>query len=361
MAGTLGTRTFVALSLAVLMISTAGTDQRALSTTALSDDPDDPAIWLHPTDPSRSLILGTNKAAAPNGALVVFGLDGRVRQTIGPLDRPNNVDVEYGFQSGATRVDIAVFTERLQHRLRMFAISADPLELKDLAVNGIPVLDGETGESAEPMGIALYRRPHDGHIFAIVSPKTGGSRDYLWQYSLTTGADGNVRATLARRFGHFSGRGSAPGEIGEIEAIVVDDELGYVYYADERFGIHKWHADPDHKDASREIAVFGTEGYQMDREGLAIYLGPNGTGYLVSTDQIPGGSILRIYRRQGEPGRPHEHLPIRELPISADDTDGIEVMSRALPGFARGLLVAMNSGARNFLIYRWEDLFPELP
>ena len=347
------------VGLAVLALSTAGARQRPLNTATLPDDPDDPAVWIHPTDPSRSLILGTNKAAAPNGALVTFGLDGRVRQTIGQLDRPNNVDVEYGFQLGPGRADLAVFTERLRRRLRVFAVSGDQVELRDLAVEGIPVLAGETGEGGEPMGVALYRRPRDGQIFAIVSPKTGGSTNYLWQYRLEADAIGNVRGELARRFGHFSRRGAVPGEIGEIEAIVVDDELGYVYYADERFGIHKWHADPDHPNAATELAVFGTEGYRMDREGLAIYQRPNGTGYLVSTDQIPGGSILRIYKREGEPGRPHVHQAIREIPISADDTDGIEVISRGLPGFPYGLLVAMNSGGKNFLVYRWDDLFPE--
>src|SRR2546430_8869431 len=59
---------------------------------------------------SRSLILGTNKAPAPNGALVVFGLDGKVRQTLAGIDRPNNVDVESseehtsGLQSQANTV-----------------------------------------------------------------------------------------------------------------------------------------------------------------------------------------------------------------------------------------------------------------
>src|SRR3989475_1207906 len=68
----------------------------ALATAPVSDDPDDPAVWIHASVPERSLILGTNKAPAPNGALVVFGLDGKVRQTLAGIDRPNNVDVEYG-------------------------------------------------------------------------------------------------------------------------------------------------------------------------------------------------------------------------------------------------------------------------
>src|SRR5439155_27056572 len=56
----------------------------ALATAPVSDDPDDPAVWIHASVPERSLILGTNKAPAPNGALVVFGLDGKDQA---PLDR----------------------------------------------------------------------------------------------------------------------------------------------------------------------------------------------------------------------------------------------------------------------------------
>ena len=41
----------------------------------------------------------------------------------------------------------------------------------------------------------------------------------------------------------------------------------------------------------------------------------------------------------------------------ADATDGIEAVSAPLgPQFPNGLLVVMNSGPKNFLIYRWEDL-----
>src|SRR5688572_2469115 len=58
----------------------------AYETARLPDDPDDPAVWRHPSDPSRSLIIGTIKVAAPTGGIVVFGLDGVVRQTISGID-----------------------------------------------------------------------------------------------------------------------------------------------------------------------------------------------------------------------------------------------------------------------------------
>ncbi|MCX6615441.1 MAG: phytase, partial [Acidobacteria bacterium] len=119
-------------------------DIRAVVATApVSDDPDDPAIWVNPSDPAQSLIIGTNKVEAPKGALVVFGLDGKIRQTIANLDRPNNVDVEYGLMVGGKPTDIAVTTERLQHRLRIFKIPRDGGPLVDISSGGgAPVLDG---------------------------------------------------------------------------------------------------------------------------------------------------------------------------------------------------------------------------
>jgi 3-phytase len=320
----------------------------AVATEAVSADPDDPAVWVHPTDPARSLILGTNKVAAPAGALVVFGLDGKIRQTIAGLDRPNNVDVEYGLMLAGQPTDIAVLTERLKHRLRVFKIPRDGGPLADITAH--------TATATEPMGIALYCRPRDGAVFAIVAPKTGPRQGYLAEYRLEDDGAGRVKATAVRRFGGFLG-----GK--EIEAVAVDDALGYVYYADEGSGIHKWHADPDHPDAGRELAHFGKTGFAGDHEGIAIYTRPNGTGYVVCTDQLDGNSHYHVYRREGGPGGPHDHAQmIRCIRGGADGTDGIEVTSAALgPQFPDGLLVVMNSGPRNFLIYRWADIANHLP
>jgi len=322
-----------------------------LATEPVSDDPDDPAIWVNPRDPAQSLIIATNKVAAPRGALYVYGLDGKIRQVIDKLDRPNNVDVEYGLVLGGRRVDIAVATERMQRRLRVFRILAEG-KLEDVSsLEGLRVFEGCEGEQGAPMGIALYKRPRDGSIFAIVSRKEGPQEGYLWQYRLMDDGTGRVRAQKVREFGRFSGQG-------EIEAVAVDDELGYVYYADEGDGIHKYHADPDHPEAARELAHFGREGFQGDREGIAIYALGGGRGYIVCTDQLPGDTKYHVYRREGAPGRPHDHSELLKVFYGgADETDGIEVTSRPLGGqFPRGLMAAMNSGPKNFLIYRWEDI-----
>jgi 3-phytase len=348
----------------VVMLSCGGQANRAAKHPADTDvlrapgrtdsvphDPDDPAVWVHPTDPSRSLIVATDKHES-TGGLYVYGIDGRQRQAVMPLDRPNNVDVEYGVRVGGRTVDIAVVTERRERRLRVFAFRRDGTGVDEIVPGGVPVLGGQAGPAGEPMGIALYKRPADLVVFAIVAPKSGGSTDYLWQYRLVD--DGRaLKGEFVRRFGSFSGLGPVPGEEGEIEAVAVDDQLGFVYYSDERFGIRKWHADPDHPGAGRELAAFGLEGYQGDREGLAVFARGDGTGYLVSSDQVPSGTRLHLYPREGTAGRPHEHPRLAVIQTEADETDGLEVVSHPLPGYPGGLLVMMNSTPRNYLLFDW--------
>ncbi|MCW5935181.1 MAG: phytase [Fimbriimonadia bacterium] len=327
----------------------------ALATQAVGEDADDPAFWYHRTQPSKSLILGTNKTAAPQGALVVFDAQGKIKQTIANIDRPNNVDVEYGLKLRGKPVDIAVVTERLQRRLRVFMIKPDGSGLVDVSdLPGLRVFQNETGDASQPMGIALYKRPKDGAIFAIVSRKTGDSGRYLGQYRLMDNGKGKVKAVEVRRFGAFNGGN-------EIEAVAVDDELGYVYYSDEGFGVRKYYADPAMKN-SKELATLATQGFQGDHEGIAIYQKPKGRGYLVITEQIDNGSRYHVYTREGSPGKPHAHRLLAVLTNGADSTDGIEIVSpaHATPRFKQGMLIAMNSRGKNFLIYDWMPIERQL-
>src|SRR5262249_55296345 len=134
----------------------------AVITQAVPLDPDDPAVWVNRADPAKSLIVGTVKAAAPDGALAVFSLDGTLRQMVKGADRPNNVDVEYGLPLGGRRVDIAVLTERLGRRLRAYAFAPDGSGVQDVSGPSLArILDGVSGNAGAPMGIGLYRRPAD--------------------------------------------------------------------------------------------------------------------------------------------------------------------------------------------------------
>lgn len=312
-------------------------------------DPDDPAIWIHPTDPSKSLVLGTDKGTyddRPNGRLYVFDLSGKIvkSKTVKGLRRPNNVDVEYGLTLGNGQIDIAVLTERFANRLRVYRLP----DLTPIDGGGIPVFANEPEGQREPMGIGLYKRPRDGAIFAIVSRKRGASGRYLWQYWLQHNGAGQVTAVKVREFGQFYDHES------EIEAIAVDDELGYVYYSDEYFGVRKYHADPDHPDAHRELGTFATGQFREDREGIAIYKADAATGYIIVSDQQ--ANLFHIYTREGEPGNPHNHRLLKKIRLSTQSSDGCEATSAGLsPLFANGLFVAM-SDDRTFHFYRWEDI-----
>ena len=266
-------------------------------TSSVPNDADDPAIWIHPDDPAKSLILGNDKEEVVGG-LYIWNLSGELVQEITPIDRPNNVDVEYGFELDGSTVDLVVVTERMKSLLRVFAIDRESGELSD--VTGSTGFLGELeGEEKMPMGVGLYKRPSDGTVYAIVSPKAGPTEGYMAQYRLVANGD-KVDTKLVRRFGQFSGLvPDDEGEMeGEIEAVVVDDELGFVYYSDELAGIRKYYADPDAENAGKELAYFGREGYQGDREGLALVARPDGEGYLVSVDQIEGGSILNVLQSE---------------------------------------------------------------
>jgi 3-phytase len=302
-------------------------------------DTDDPAIWIDARDPSRSLVIGTDKNA--DGALYAFDLAGKIVKRVGGLRRPNNVDVEYGVMLGGKAVDIAVATERLGDAIRVFWLPG----LRPVDGAPIPVFEGEAVRG--PMGIGLYKRPRDGAVFAILSRKSGPTDGYLWQYRLEDDGHGRFKATRVRAFGAWCGKG-------EIEAVAVDDALGYVYYTDEWTGVRKYAADPDAKDAGKELALFGTDGFAQDREGISIYAANDGTGYILVSDQQAGS--FHVFPREGWKGNPHAHPRLKIVRLSVNESDGSEVTSAALGGaFPDGLFVAMsNEGV--FHYYAWPQL-----
>jgi 3-phytase len=301
-------------------------------------DTDDPAIWVNRADPAKSLVIGTDKDT--DGALYAFDLQGRVVARAGDLRRPNNVDLATGFRLGGKDVDLVVTTEREAQRLRVFALP----DLRPLDAGDLVVFNGDTTRA--PMGIALYRRPRDGALFAIVAGKSGPASGYLGQYRLEDDGAGRVKMGLVREFGSFSGHK-------EIEALAVDAELGFVYAADEGVGIRKYLADPDAPDAGRELALFGTQDFKEDHEGISVYPTGPGRGYLVISNQQD--DTFNLYAREGAVGDPHRHDLLARVAVSTVESDGSEVTPVALPGFPGGLFVAMSTD-RTFHFYAWDDL-----
>jgi 3-phytase len=300
-------------------------------------DTDDPAIWINPADASKSLVVGTDKDT--DGGLYLYDLQGKIIKKSITLKRPNNVDIAYGLMVGGKKMDIAVTTERETNKIRIFSLPG----LEPIDNDGIDVFAGDA--ERDPMGVSLYTRPSDNAIFAIVGRKTGPSGTYLWQYELT-GSNGTVTANVVRKFGNYSGKK-------EIEAIAVDNELGYVYYCDEQAGIRKYMADPALND-NKELALFGVNDFKADHEGIAIYKKPGGKGYLLVSNQQ--ANSFMVYPREGSAGNVNDHKLIAEVPVSTIECDGADVTSINLGGkFTHGMFVAMSNGMV-FHYYGWDTI-----
>lgn len=326
------THYIAALAIFPLVMSCKGQHQSveklkpAVITEAVVHDTDDPAIWINPKDASKSIIIGTDKDT--DGGLYAFDLNGKIIHKVSGLKRPNNVDIEYGFVLNGQKTDIAAVTERETNKVKLYSLP----ELNE--VGEISVFDGETERA--PMGISMYKKPENGDIFVIVGRKSGPKDGYLWQYKLSE-KNGTITGEVVRKFGKYSG-------LKEIESIAVDDELGYIYYSDEQFGVHQYYADP--AKGNQELLVFGQGDFKSDVEGISIYPTSKGKGYILVSDQQ--NDSFNVYLRENpSKGR------IAAIPVSTLESDGSEVTHVNLgPKFPKGIFVAMSNG-KVFHIYDW--------
>src|SRR5262245_7007253 len=142
-----------------------------------ADKVDDPAIWLHPTDPERSLMLGTNKKEG----VEVYSVDGRRRTIVGAGLGPNKIDVRYGIEVAGKTRDIAVAGVR-GTGVGLAAWWIDPAD--GTLTSAGPVLPVFGGK--EPYGCCLYRCARDGTLYVFATSKTGDVEQLL----LTPNPDG---------------------------------------------------------------------------------------------------------------------------------------------------------------------------
>ena len=293
-----------------------------LFTRPVEYDADDPAFAYNSAEPDRSLLLGTDKQEKV-GALFAFDLSGKVVAQSAPLDRPNNVDVLDEPQSFVGKSPIAVVTERLQNRLKIFQVNWSGNIFVDVT-GSTEVFASETGEDKAPMGVATWS--YGERSFVFVTPKAGGTSRHLEQLELKWNPlTKKVDAVSVRRFGAFSGKK-------ETESIVVDPETGRIFYSDEGNGVWVYDARPEAVD--RPLMLIRNPLHVGDHEGLAIM-----GDLLVSTDQRKDRSYYWFYdKRSG--------IPRGGFSAEIDETDGIDIIDR--PGVR--LMAAMNSKGKNFAL-----------
>lgn len=295
-------------------------------------DADDPAIWLHPTDPARSLVAGALK----DGGLDVYNLRGEVVQSLSPEGvRYNNVDILYGFPLAGKATDLFVASDRYKDVLAVYAIDPATLRLRDVTDPESLLIYTAPGEEPDQettaYGLATYFDPATDGFYAFVSRR---ETNEVAQLRLTD-SGGAVGWEVVRRL-TLTLPDAYDGDNPQVEGMVVDAELGVAYLAQEQVGIWKLAlagGDPE------LVHPLDDEVLTADAEGLTIYHGPDGSGYLLASSQ--GSSTFAVYERAGDNRYLGSFAVGQNGAIDpADESDGAMVLNVPLSErFPQGLLV----------------------
>ncbi|MCF6476565.1 phytase [Nonomuraea sp. MG754425] len=336
---------------------------------------DDPAIWVHPTRPDSSVVITTAK----EGGLYVYSLSGAQLQHLpappppGPGHEPgrlNNVDLVPGFRlSTGVRADLAVASDRGRDQLRVYAV--DPVAaaagrppLTDVTDPSAPFVFHTTQEevdaartayglAADGADIVVSRRHRTtlGLLRLVAAP--GGRVTYRNVRTLDLPAafplpDGATWTPCAE-----------PGELPQVEGMVVDRARGVLYAAQEDVGIWRLRADltgrpvlmdkvreygrqDTYDPATEECAPgpdrgFGGRHLSADAEGLTIFEDGR-DGYLLASSQ--GDDTFSVYDRGDGRHLARFRVAPGRRADGAEVSDGSAVTSAPLgAAYPAGLLV----------------------
>ena len=274
-------------------------------------DSDDPAVWINPNDASHSLVITSVK----NSGLRVYDLAGNLLQEINPgltggAIRYNNVDVQYGFQLGHERVDIVVASDRNNDKLAIFKINpcaspCDPTYLQDITDGCIstifpgsrPLRRPTPPPPAAPTVWPCIAVRCPGKFYAFVNRRQTGD---VAELKLVDRGNGTIGADLVRQFTIPIPPGAPANTSPQTEGMVIDQETGFLYIGQENVGIWKFQAEPNGSNTGvliDKVKAIGGTRLTDDVEGLTIYYGANGTGYLLASSQ--GDSTFAAYTREG--------------------------------------------------------------
>jgi 3-phytase len=365
---------------------------------------DDPAIWVSPTRPDKSVVLGTLK----NGGLTAVDLTGRQLQHIATPPAPeegqepgrfNNVDLVQNAVLGGRLRDLAVVTDRGRDQLRVYAVDRRGSDAKDKVLTDVTstkaplVFSKDTDEVqdqrtaygvavlADPLGplvavtrrsearIALFRLVADG---AKVTYKPVTQWDFPTSFKLRNGSTWSPCED--------------PGDRPQFEGMVFDNTTRTLYAAQEDVGVWRvpLHGKPEllekvrefgqpaaYDEETEECAATGPQGpdagkhLSADAEGLTIAY-KNGAKTLYASSQ--GDSTFAVYRldAHGLTYRAGFQVVDGKAADGVQHSDGAAVTTQSLGArFPHGLL-AVHDGENtpgdsdregtNFKLVRWEQL-----
>ncbi|AYV26225.1 3-phytase precursor [Streptomyces sp. ADI95-16] len=312
--------------LAVLALPAAPAHAAAVSVTATvetapvshsGDAADDPAIWVHPTDPAKSVVVGTDK----KGALEVYDMTGaRIQRISG--DYGNNVDLRGNIVVSAD--DEAASGNGAMHIYRI-----DPATRKLTWLKDVPT-------EVTAHGICLYTSPASGKLYAFPNSTSGR----VEQWELAVNGD-SVTATSVRLWD----AGSA------VEGCYADETTGKLYLGEEDVGVWIYGAEPTAGASRTKLDSTGSGGHiTADTEGITaagnrIYVSSQGSNDFTVYDRTTRAYLGRFSVANGTAAD------------DCEDTDGIDATAANLgPAFPQGVFICQDgsngapgaSGNQNF-------------
>ena len=302
-------RPLLAIGVALTFAGCAGTVDFVPVTALVETDPvktagdaaDDPAIWVHPTDPDKSVIIATDKRRG----LEVYGLTGKRIADL-PTAALNNVDIRQNVDSPNGRsMDLIVASDTTSNAVVLFSMEPD-----SRTPYALPIRANMVG-GASIYGICIGRIQGQPTIFAL--SREGIIAQYRFDFS---------GLQVERQF-------SVPSTA---EGCVVDDATGVVFVAEETAGI--WRFEPNEDNGTLIAPVDGNH-LAADIEGLAL-----AGDFLVASSQ--GNSRFAVLQRQ-PPHRVLGSFSIDDGRIDGvQETDGIAASTFSSSAFPRGLLVVQD-------------------
>jgi 3-phytase len=270
----------------------------------------------------------------------VFGLTGR-QLFFYPDGSMNNVDLRYNFPLGGQPVALLGATNRTTDTLDFYRVEDSDRSLVKVG----SVVPSEAVSRGR--GFAMYRSPDSGRYYAFV---TDFRTNIVEQYELS-GETGSVTGILVRSFDN--GNSS--------EGIVADDELKYLYVAEEDVGVWRYGAEPS-AGAGRILldGLVGAGGHLTDNvKGLAIYYGGGGQGYFIAASQ--GASSFQVYHRADGSFLGEFTIGSGEGIDRVTGQDGIDVTNISLGNaFPQGLFISQDNlnppANQNFKLVPWHSI-----
>jgi 3-phytase len=290
---------------------------------------DDTAIWIHPTDPNQSVVIGDDK----DGGMVLWNLQGSEIQFLDGDTKMNNVDLRYNFPLAGTfstdqthtHVALVGVTNETDSGVTLYKVnpySTPPGKLEH--ANGtLPASTLPLGKPLVYGGCMYYSQP-TGTYYFFANWKDGT----VMQVQLTGGT--SVTAKPVRTFDVG----------GQVEGCVADDVHQAFYIGEE-----------DRASGSTGRAGFGDSRTEVDRSlghwpeggrrGLTLYYRSDGDGYLIASGQSEGTDAETSFTRgmvpthgrgrsasgRGRDGRNGRH----ELPARTGLPHGVFVTHDAVP------------------------------